>query len=85
VTQADYHGHPWPASGLSEKDRQRRRQFWQFRVQFDSQCTIQKLVPNLDNSRPGEVYECRGKSWVLIGIIRPEDKAYGYITPVGNQ
>ncbi|HYH98821.1 hypothetical protein [Hyalangium sp.] len=84
VPEADYHNHPWPASGLSENDRQLRRQYWRFRVQFDSQCTIQKLVPNLGSSRPGEVYERRGKSWVLIGIIKPEDKPYGYVTPTGN-
>jgi hypothetical protein len=84
ATEADYHNHPWPASGLSEMDRQRRRQYWQFRIQFDSRCTIQKLVPNLGNSLPGEVYERRGKSWVLIGVIQPENKPYGYVTPVGN-
>jgi hypothetical protein len=83
--EADYHNHPWPGSRLSEQDQQSSRQYLQFRIQFDTRCTIQKLVPNLGSSRPGEVYERRGKSWVLIGIIKPEDKPYGYLTPIGNQ
>jgi len=83
--KADYHNHPWPASRLSEKDRSPLRQLWQYRVQFDSLCTIQKLVPNLDNPRPGEVYERRSRSWVLTGIIKPEDKPYGKVTPTGEQ
>jgi len=83
--EADYHNHPWPASRLSEKDQRSDRQYLQFRVQFDTRCNIQKLVPNLGSSLPGEVYERHDKSWVLIGIIKPEDKPYGYLTPIGNQ
>jgi hypothetical protein len=83
--EADYHNHPWPASGLSGKDRLALRQLWQYRVQFDARCAIHKLVPNLDNPRPGEVYERRGKAWVLTGIIKPEDKPYGKVTPTSEQ
>jgi hypothetical protein len=82
VTHLDYHGHPWLASGLSARDREARSQFWPLRIQFDTRCTIQKLIPNLDSTRPGEVYERRGKTWVLIGLITPEDKPSGRLTPV---
>jgi hypothetical protein len=83
--EADYHNHPWPASGLSAKDRDPLRQRWQYRIQFDSRCTIQKLIPNRNNPSPGEVFERRGKSWVLIGIIQPEDKPYGKVTSISGQ
>lgn len=43
---------------------------------------IQKLIPNVDNDRPGELYERREKRWKLIGYILPEDKASGFVTPV---
>jgi hypothetical protein len=82
VTQLDYHSHPWPVSGMSEKDRRASRQIWPIRIQFDSRCTIQKLVPNLGSPRPGEIYERRGKTWVLIGLIQPEDKPSGRVTPI---
>jgi hypothetical protein len=84
VTQLDYHGHPWRTSPMSDKDRQETRQIWPIRIQFDGRCTIQKFVPNLDNSRPGEVYERRGKAWVLIGLVKPEDKPSGHVTPITN-
>jgi hypothetical protein len=85
IPQADYHNHPWPTSGLSAKDRDPFRQLWQYRIQFDARCTVQKLVPNLDNPRPGEVYERRGKLWVLTGLIEPEDKPYGKVTPIDER
>ncbi|KFE60767.1 hypothetical protein [Hyalangium minutum] len=81
-TQLDYHSHPWPGSRMSERDRQARTQIWPLRIQFDTRCTIQKLVPNLDTSLPGEVYERRGQSWVRVGIIPAEDKPFGYVTPL---
>jgi hypothetical protein len=82
VTRLDYHSHPWPASRMSERDRQARTQIWPLRIQFDTRCTVQKLVPNLDSPLPGEVYERRDKVWVRIGIIKPEDKPFGYMTPI---
>jgi hypothetical protein len=85
IPQADYHNHPWVGSGLSARDRDPLSQIWQYRIQFDARCVIQKLVPHLDNPAPGEVYERRGRSWVLTGIIKPEDKPYGRVTPTGDQ
>lgn len=82
VTRLDYHSHPWAGSRMSERDRQARTQVWPLRIQFDTRCTVQKLVPNLDSSLPGEVYERRDKAWVRIGIIKPEDKPFGYVTPI---
>jgi len=81
-TRLDYHSHPWPGSRMSERDRQARTQIWPLRIQFDTRCTIQKLVPNLDSTLPGEVYERRGKTWVRTGVIPPEDKPSGYVTPL---
>lgn len=44
-----------------------------------------KLVPCVNESRPGEAYVRRGKRWVLIGPIKNEDKRYGRITDVGSE
>ena len=55
---------------------------WSIRIQFDTRCRVMKLIPYLGAERPGEVFERRGKSWVLIGIIKPEDKASGNVTPL---
>ena len=78
---ADYHGHPWPFSPMSPEDIQKDNQRWMIRIQFDTTCNIQKLVPYAFSTRPGELYERRGKSWKLIGYILPEDKAFGRLTP----
>lgn len=81
---ADYHSHPWFPSPMSETDRRSANQLWFIKIQFDSACHIQKLVPHLDDaSKPGEVYSRRERQWVLIGIIKPADKLFGFITPVG--
>ncbi len=82
ITQLDYHGHPWRTSRMSDKDREGLRQIWPIRIQFDGRCTIQKFIPNPGSSRPGEVYERRGKTWVLIGLVNPEDKLSGHMTPI---
>ncbi|WP_224371950.1 hypothetical protein [Hyalangium versicolor] len=79
---ADYHGHPWAPSALSDRDRRANTQLWSIRIQFDSKCTLQKLIPYVHEDRPGEVYERRGKTWKLVGIIKPEDKASGLVTSV---
>lgn len=84
ILYLDYHSHPWPVSDLSEKDKKANRQIWPIRIQFDGRCTIHKLVPNLGSSRPGEAYERRGKTWVLTGLIHPEDKDSGRVTPITN-
>jgi proteasome lid subunit RPN8/RPN11 len=81
---ADYHSHPWADSPLSKPDRSAARQRWLIRIQFDTKCRVMKLVPYIGEPRPGEVYERRGKSWALIGIIKPEHKATGTITAVGG-
>ena len=67
------------------EDRQESTQLWHIRIQLDAKCTVQKLVPYIGEDRPGEVYERRGKSWKLIGFIKPEDKASGHVTPVNNE
>jgi hypothetical protein len=79
---ADFHSHPWAPSPMSNKDKLQATQRWLIRIQFDTACHVQKLVPNVDNERPGEMYERLGKSWALIGYIRPEDKVSGFVTPV---
>ncbi|MBJ6760812.1 hypothetical protein JGU66_08550 [Myxococcaceae bacterium JPH2] len=79
---ADYHGHPWAPSPMSEQDRQESHQRWFIRIQFDSDCHVMKLIPHVGESAPGEVYLRKGKSWRLIGSIRPEDKARGVVTDV---
>lgn len=80
VPTADFHSHPWAPSGLSQQDALAITQRWAIRIQFDSSCHIQKLIPYTNESRPGEVYERRNKGWKLIGLIKPEDKQNGIIT-----
>ncbi|MFY0569778.1 hypothetical protein ACN28E_38945 [Archangium lansingense] len=41
-----------------------------------------KLIPYLDEERPGELYERQGRLWKLIGFIKPEDKESGIVTAV---
>ncbi|MDC0714437.1 hypothetical protein POL68_38635 [Stigmatella sp. ncwal1] len=82
VAIADFHSHPWSPSALSQQDAMAVTQLWTIRIQFDSSCHIQKLIPYTNESRPGEVYERRDKRWKLIGLIKPEDKQDGIITPV---
>ena len=79
---ADFHSHPWAASPMSQEDRLQRNQRYSVRIQFDASCRIQKLVPYVGEPRLGEVYERQGRSWKLIGQIKPEDKSSGLITPV---
>jgi len=80
---SDYHSHPWFPSPMSPEDRSTKHQRWSIRVQFDAGCRVMKLVPYTDDSsRPGEVYLRHEKTWKLIGRVMPDDKPYGYITPV---
>jgi hypothetical protein len=81
---ADYHGHPWAQSSMlrSPADLLAVTQVFSVRIQFDTACHIQKLLPYLNEDRPGELYERRGKSWKLIGLIKPEDKARGWVSRV---
>lgn len=83
---ADYHGHPWSPSSMlkSRADLLSATQVFSIRIQFDKACHIQKLVPYLKEDRPGELYERRGKSWKLIGLIKPENKASGRVTRVNE-
>jgi hypothetical protein len=81
---ADYHGHPWFPSRMSPEDRLGKNQYWYIRIQFDASCHIQKLIPYMNDDRPGEVYERRGRGWKLVGIIKPENKLFGIITPVDD-
>ena len=67
---------------MSLEDRLAKTQRWLIRIQFDTACHIQKLTPNRDSDRPGELYERRGQIWKLVGYIMPEDKEIGRITPV---
>jgi hypothetical protein len=83
---ADFHSHPWFPSPLSQQDKMAANQLYFLKVQFDSACHVQKIVPHLDNKdKPGEVYSRRSKRWVLIGIIKPNNKAAGVVTPVNEQ
>jgi hypothetical protein len=81
---ADFHSHPWAPSGMSEQDRMLRTQLWQIRIQFDTRCTLQKLIPYVGTDRPGEVYERQGMNWKLVGLIEPKNKAMGLITFIGT-
>lgn len=81
---ADYHSHPYQRSDLSPEDKQAVNQLWSIRIQFDTDCTIIKLVPHVDDDSPGEVFRREGKTWKRIGIIKPEDKADGFVTPVDD-
>lgn len=81
-TLGDFHSHPWFPSGMSQEDRWTESQRWSIRIQFDSACTITKLIPYKGERRPGEVYLRRDKTWKLIGYIHEEDKDTGFITPV---
>jgi hypothetical protein len=86
VPLGDYHSHPWSPSAMSgsSKDMLKDTQLYSIRIQFDAACNLQKLVPYVDEDRAGELYARRGKRWELIGLIKPEDKARGLITPVDN-
>lgn len=81
---ADYHSHPWLGSRMSREDIMAANQSWSIRIQFDARCRVMKLVPYLDENRPGEVYERQSRVWKMIGIVKPEDKSRGYITPVSQ-
>jgi hypothetical protein len=85
-TLADYHGHPWSPSSMIESrlDLLGGTQVFSIRIQFDKACHIQKLIPYLKEDRPGELYERRGKTWKLIGLIKPENKASGRVTFVND-
>lgn len=82
VPLADYHSHPWAPSPMSVKDLKSDSQRWSIRIQFDTACHVQKLVPHADEPLPGEVYRREGKRWKLVGLIKLEDKARGRITAV---
>jgi hypothetical protein len=82
----DYHSHPWFPSPFSRQDKLSNNQLWSIKIQFDSACHIQKLIPYLnEENRPGELYSRRGKKWVLIGLIKPENKSFGIVTPVDEK
>lgn len=76
----DFHSHPWAPSPMSEGDRREENQLWLIRIQFDTDCHVMRLIPNVETARPGEVYLRQGKTWKLIGIIKPENKKLGIVT-----
>jgi hypothetical protein len=67
---------------MSDEDLSTKNQRWIIRVQFDTRCTIQKLVPHVDEDRPGELFVRQGRQWRLIGRIQSEDKGTGRVTAV---
>ncbi|HEX8440837.1 hypothetical protein [Archangium sp.] len=69
---------------MSRQDRQAATQLWSIRIQFDTGCRVMKLVPHLYEDRPGEIYVRNGKSWKLIGLIKPEHKEDGIITALDD-
>ena len=81
---ADFHSHPWAPSPMSKQDLSLATQRWQIRIQFDTSCHIQKLIPEKYSNLPGELYERQGKHWRLVGRIMPEDKSTGRITAVSE-
>lgn len=82
---ADFHSHPWAPSSMSPRDREARNQLWLIRIQFDTRCTIQKLVPHLDEDRPGELFVREGARWRRIGLILQDDKASGRVTALSDE
>lgn len=80
VPIADFHSHPWAPSPMSPKDRQGENQRWLIRIQFDTACHIQKLVPYVGEDRPGEIFAREDGRWRLVGYIKVEDKKTGRIT-----
>ncbi len=42
---------------------------------------VMKYIPYVGEPRPGEVYERVGGGWKLIGIVTPENKPSGKMTP----
>jgi hypothetical protein len=80
--EADFHGHPWGPSPMSDKDRRADTQIYFVRIQFDSRCQLMKLIPHAKDERPGELFVREDKEWRLVGRILPEDKATGTVTPV---
>jgi hypothetical protein len=86
VPLGDYHSHPWAHSSMlgSPGDMRSKTQVYSIRIQFDTACKLQKLIPHVNEERPGELYERRGKRWKLIGLIKPENKATGIITRVDD-
>jgi hypothetical protein len=79
---ADYHSHPWTPSEMSGNDLKAKNSLWLIRIQFDTACHIQKLIPHTHDTKPGELYERRGKTWKLIAIIEIEDKSTGRLTRI---
>lgn len=86
VLHGDYHSHPWAHSSMvgSPADMRSATQLYSIRIQFDAACKLQKLIPFLNEERPGELYERRGSQWKLIGHIKPENKATGVISLVDD-
>lgn len=82
VPLADFHSHPWAPSPMSPKDLKASNQRWLIRIQFDTACHVQKLIPHVGEARPGEVYAREGSRWRLVGLIQAEDKETGRITAV---
>lgn len=80
----DFHSHPWYPSPMSNVDKMEKTQIWSIRIQFDTQCHVQKFIPYTGEDRPSEVYERQDKAWRLVGIVKPEDKAYGIVTTVDD-
>jgi hypothetical protein len=80
--RADFHIHPWNGSPMSPEDLLTKNQLYSIRIQFDTGCRVLKYIPYLVEKRPGELYERQGKQWVLVGIVKPENKEIGKVTGV---
>ena len=46
---------------MSGDDLKEENYLWHIRIQFDTTCRIQKLIPYANDGRPGELYERRGR------------------------
>jgi len=82
--RADFHLHPWNGSPMSPDDLLSKNQLFSIRIQFDAGCRVLKYIPYLEEVRPGELYERQRKEWLLVGLVKPEDKAIGKVTGVAQ-
>jgi len=82
MIEADFHGHPWPWSGLTSGfDTASRYQRYSIRIQFDTTCHVLKLVPHVNEPVPAEIFERVGLTWRLLRVIPVWNKESGKIDP----
>jgi hypothetical protein len=83
IGKADYHSHPWRFSEISDNDMSEETQWYSIRIQFDGSCRTYKYLHHPGEARPGELYERREKTWVLVGHVR--DKVSGKLYRINEK